>query len=100
MPPKKPKTKLEVEKFHGTVILQNGQATIDTARFCRGYTGICTLIPADQIVKGQNLTGKDANWMVRVEGSRAAFNVPGCQIHAVVAHDAGLPIDPDFYVVP
>jgi hypothetical protein len=87
------------DPFHGTFVLQSWHNDL-TGRQCKGYTGTCTLIPSSAIVPGEDLVGKDANWMVGVSGEHQTFYVPGCQIHAVVRHDETYgPNDLDYYRV-
>ena len=94
-----PKAKLELSNFHGTISLQNFHKTLD-GRSVVGYTGRVTIIPGDEIAKGKELRGKDANWIARIEGALTSVNVPGCQVHAVHTHPEDFAVNGDYYLVP
>jgi hypothetical protein len=88
-----------LEDFYGTVLCQNWHKVTDGNQVV-GYTGRITIIHASQIAKGVEFTGKDANWIARIEGGRSSMNVPGCQVHAIHEHPADLPVHHDCYKVP
>ena len=80
------KTKYQTENFYGTVILKDWCKTIQ-GRNVQRLTGLLTLVRDEDYV-GFKTRGTEANWAMRVVGPSEAWTILGCQIRAIVAHDA------------
>lgn len=76
-----------VEGFHGSVIMKAFTHALDGQQYV-AFEGTVSIIE-DKAMLGFDVTDRETNWIARVDGPTQSYNFPGCQVRAVVVHDAG-----------
>lgn len=88
--------------FYGAVCLKDWFQDPMTGRSLRSLLGVVKILEVKDMI-GFDPGKSEANWIARVEGDSRSYNIPGCQVRAVITLESpGVPHEAaaDAMVVP
>lgn len=85
-PAKAETRELQIERFYGSVSLVEWLTAIDGEQYLV-LTGEVSVLEAAKVVGFAIKHDPTANWIARIDGPTQSYNIPGCKVRGIIAHD-------------